>query len=271
MCPCMWVLNNVFPAHAGVFLHVTRYALLRAGIPRSRGGVSIPVVPMGYAASYSPLTRGCFLPPRIYLQDLHVFPAHAGVFLLARVFLSFCLCIPRSRGGVSAMGVPSDSPQMYSPLTRGCFCMACRIARTREVFPAHAGVFPRLQAGALQIPRIPRSRGGVSQRRPFQDQALQYSPLTRGCFQRGIKKPGWADVFPAHAGVFLPATSARMSVQCIPRSRGGVSHHHTPNNLRYGYSPLTRGCFFLLLLQPHSRYVFPAHAGVFLLQNLLVV
>ena len=220
---------------------------------------------------YSPLTRGCFFHRTTYACLYAVFPAHAGVFLCSMLSACFTLCIPRSRGGVSAWEAYESALKRYSPLTRGCFCMACRIARTREVFPAHAGVFPRLQAGALQIPRIPRSRGGVSQRRPFQDQALQYSPLTRGCFQRGIKKPGWADVFPAHAGVFLPATSARMSVQCIPRSRGGVSHHHTPNNLRYGYSPLTRGCFFLLLLQPHSRYVFPAHAGVFLLQNLLVV
>ena len=50
---------------------------------------------------------------------------------------------------------------------------------------------------------------------------------------------------------------------CIPRSRGGVSELSAQGDKYRKYSPLTRGCFPLLLDTCRGSRVFPAHAGVF--------
>ena len=75
------VRENVFPAHAGVFLGFI--------VPLAAGPVS------------SPRTRGCFHRAYRPYRDRCVFPAHAGVFLLKVLITSLLACLPRARGGVS--------------------------------------------------------------------------------------------------------------------------------------------------------------------------
>ena len=112
---------TVFPAHAGVFpaSSVVLHCIYR--IPRSRGGVSAYARGVFVEQEYSPLTRGCFQGLQEQGHAARVFPAHAGVFPTREPSHIGCLCIPRSRGGVSLSHRLNRLMVLYSPLTRGCF------------------------------------------------------------------------------------------------------------------------------------------------------
>lgn len=64
-----------------------------------------------------------------------------------------------------------------------------------------------------------------------------------------------AEVFPTRA--WPPARTS-----CLPRSRGGVSFWENPDFERDTSSPLTRGWFFVSVLESVSVGLFPARAGV---------
>ena len=53
-------IEDVFPAHAGVFLGGTTLSRLGLCLPRARGGVSSSVSSVITSALSSPRTRGCF-------------------------------------------------------------------------------------------------------------------------------------------------------------------------------------------------------------------
>ena len=158
-----------------------------------------------------------------HVENGEVFPAHAGVFLLGGVTISYRMRIPRSRGGVSIIPSVDSFLSGYSPLTRGCFRIDFFKHFRSQVFPAHAGVFPLPQEAFRSSCSIPRSRGGVSCLRREGLGYEAYSPLTRGCFHIPDHHIRIAAVFPAHAGVFLADIMDEWKEKRIPRSRGGVS------------------------------------------------
>ena len=73
-----------------------------------------------------------------------IFPAHAGVFPEESNETVHYRYLPRTRGGVSITISEDDFLNESSPHTRGCFCASSSTFRTRKIFPAHAGVFPRV-------------------------------------------------------------------------------------------------------------------------------
>ena len=173
--------ESVFPAHAGVFPDNRCRVAGERRLPRARGGVPGLGVPVYKAAPSSPRTRGCSHGTHTPLVTLSVFPAHAGVFPCWSSGASSGICLPRARGGVPASFVMNVSYSSSSPRTRGCSRTIFRIVRVDQVFPAHAGVFPR---SALTSPRqtgLPRARGGVPTRSIHAGGVQPSSPRTRGC------------------------------------------------------------------------------------------
>ena len=93
----------VFPASAGVFpTRASDFRTIR-GIPRIRGGVSLPIVKNTITLVYSPHPRGCFPAVMVGRDDPGVFPASAGVFPDAGSGQNRITGIPRIRGGVSGL------------------------------------------------------------------------------------------------------------------------------------------------------------------------
>ncbi len=70
-----------------------------------------------------------------------------------------------------------------------------------EVFPAHAGVIPRLIVSYSLLMCIPRTRGGDPINSPVMNLKISYSP--------------------AHAGVILGNSDTEIQLISIPRTRGG--------------------------------------------------
>ena len=74
------MINQVFPAYAGVFLHTQASHQVRRRLPRIRGGVSLILPAPRKVRWSSPHTRGCFPLRIIIILMTRVFPAYAGVF-----------------------------------------------------------------------------------------------------------------------------------------------------------------------------------------------
>ena len=92
-----------------------------------------------------------------------------------------------------------------------------------KIFPALAGVFPRLPRNIPKLHNLPRARGGVS-----------YGDLAGLLYEA---------IFPALAGVFLIPYMGQGGVPDLPRARGGVSGVGAGYSGTGGSSPRSRGCF----------------------------
>ena len=91
-----------------------------------------------------------------------LFPAHAGVFPAALLLPGRVVTLPRARGGISVPPNEWLSANISSPRTRGYFRVGAAGAGPDALFPAHAGVFPRLVVKLVAGSTLPRARGGIS-------------------------------------------------------------------------------------------------------------
>ena len=130
-----------------------------------------------------------------------VFPAHAGVILIAKPEVFFYHRISRTCGG--------------DPLES--LCKSCH----EKVFPAHAGVILIYCQVKNPTLRISRTCGGDPCWNQHRLGTTQYFPHMRGWSSPSIVTPWIVPVFPAHAGVILSDTSLRGVFLCISRTCGG--------------------------------------------------
>ena len=115
---------------------------------------------------------------------------------------------------------------------------------------------------------FPRARGDVPHPNTKNLCDLKFSPRTRGCSLSPTSADDTDDVFPAHAGMFPSVDVTDGSLHSFPRARGDVPAMGNAYQLAQAFSPRTRGCS---LVRPPNHFgtgVFPAHAGMFLIEPL---
>ena len=134
--------RTLFPAHAGVFPEIHMIHNHMAPLPRARGGISIVQRVIGPELVSSPRTRGYFREVCFHFGSYRLFPAHAGVFPVLSWDHNPADSLPRARGGISSAADAAGHATDSSPRTRGYFLPRRRQASSRQLFPAHAGVFP---------------------------------------------------------------------------------------------------------------------------------
>ena len=111
---------HVFPAYAGMFPLQTNDPVSCVCFPRIRGDVPPAVAEPETVASFSPHTRGCSVGKGWSETITLVFPAYAGMFLQARMYV-FCVTrFPRIRGDVPPRAGKNRTQTRFSPHTRGC-------------------------------------------------------------------------------------------------------------------------------------------------------
>ncbi len=135
--------------------------------------------------------------------------------------------------------------------------------RSRSVFPAYAGVFPRRPRRHQGHRRLPRVRGGVPASICSRSGDGSSSPRTRGCSPHHPEPRGDHRVFPAYAGVFRRCQRCRVFRSGLPRVRGGVPTTTLIALTVIASSPRTRGCSHVGDVVLDAPGVFPAYAGVF--------
>ena len=137
---------------------------------------------------------------------------------------------------------------------------------SHRVFPAQAGVFLTLPDYTVSYTSLPRAGGGVSFSHILKTCLTESSPRRRGCFQVFVLAVEEEEVFPAQAGVFPFLKRKSLPEECLPRAGGGVSNGAVCKNSCRKSSPRRRGCFSWCSIIFWVVSVFPAQAGVFLLQ-----
>ena len=134
--------DYVFPAYAGMFLSISRLAIVPFRFPRVRGDVPAKYRTGYECGRFSPRTRGCSFDRRFGGGYKLVFPAYAGMFLKGVRLRDKNRRFPRVRGDVPQSDSNFLPPRVFSPRTRGCSAAGYGGAVRYIVFPAYAGMFP---------------------------------------------------------------------------------------------------------------------------------
>ena len=189
------------------------------------------------------------------------------MFLQPLIFRSVAEGFPRARGDVPVTWKTELICYRFSPRTRGCSSFIETYEPIVRVFPAHAGMFLSRPPWAMFSACFPRARGDVPTPPTSNLYTSAFSPRTRGCCPAVYPTETVSSVFPAHAGMFLYATTGAKKHYRFPRARGDVPFLAPNGWLDYRFSPRTRGCCALYDPKAVARKVFPAHAGMFLTKH----
>ena len=223
-------LPPVFPAYAGMFLGLSSEGSSTACFPRVCGDVPVRTTVRAAAAPFSPRMRGC-----------------SPALLLA---LSVSLRFPRVCGDVPSGSSLQSGAVKFSPRMRGCSQLHRPIPRSHHVFPAYAGMFPRLSFKPIWVGSFPRIRGDVPTRGFTEAARAAFSPHTRGCSEEDLEQAQCHLVFPAYARMFPTWATTTGTWKGFPRIRGDVSMFERHGLELAVFSPHTRGCSWLPLWFP---------------------
>ncbi len=187
--PSVLIQNlGVFSAYAEVFLIEKHQHWLKKGFLRVRGGVSSRRSSSSRSRAFSPRTRRCFSDVWEIRREFFVFSAYAEVFLHQTCRSSPSRSFLRVRGGVSVLGLVPVCEPAFSPRTRRCFRRQSAWTKPSRVFSAYAEVFLFLRGLFIGPPGFLRVRGGVSHREQPAGLLRVFSPRTRRCFQRRLRR-----------------------------------------------------------------------------------
>ena len=195
---------------------------------------------------------------------LGVFPAYAGMFHSLPTLLIQRQRFPRIRGDVPAQHSSMMIRSPFSPHTRGCSPGCARSRSCLGVFPAYAGMFRLGRLPRATCTSFPRIRGDVPLARTLGVSTGRFSPHTRGCSGLLPLQAVHELVFPAYAGMFRSLTGQCCDVCGFPRIRGDVPIAAEKVESEPVFSPHTRGCSLITLVNWLAITVFPAYAGMFL-------
>ena len=146
---------------------------------------------------------------------------------------------------------------------RGCFCIGCRLSKSREVLPAYAGMFLKRSTPKALLTSSPRVCGDVSRPELFIYKSNAFSPRMRGCFRAKRVAVSLKLVLPAYAGMFPKGQEIANKIQGSPRVCGDVSKTVRNKEEKSLFSPRMRGCFRAKRVAVSLKLVLPAYAGMF--------
>ena len=175
-------------------------------------------------------------------------------------------CFPRIRGDVPPSLRHGALRRPFSPHTRGCSYIAGFKDDIAKVFPAYAGMFPANHLQSRPCGGFPRIRGDVPLHLGRHLRPLEFSPHTRGCSAQPFDVVRRVSVFPAYAGMFLIPHDGYTQAEGFPRIRGDVPLQVCYTILSIAFSPHTRGCSSAASPALICAAVFPAYAGMFLVE-----
>ena len=182
-------MDRVFPACAGMFLPSPHKISCALCFPRVRGDVPFSGLVLHQSGGFSPRARGCS-PQRMATHHLRlVFPACAGMFRIHRLVCGVNSSFPRVRGDVPIAQAFFNTSPRFSPRARGCSLMMRFHYQALLVFPACAGMFPKIMGLSVRMGSFPRVRGDVPVLQKWVDDDLTFSPRARGCSCRHPKRP----------------------------------------------------------------------------------
>ena len=160
----LWRFGRLFSAHAEVFPVLRLFTRRLATLLRARGGISTAAAEVAPVEASSPRTRRYFRekgPPPcagwLFSAHAEVFPSFGCHILSSRPLL-------RARGGISEIGEYEFSDRHSFPRTRRYFPDHGARDHRRQLFSAHAEVFPGRHRPTGAAGPLLRAYRGVSAR-----------------------------------------------------------------------------------------------------------
>ena len=163
-----WIVNfrhSVCPAHAGVYRATTGARWSNRCLPRTRGGLPSRAPTSRELYQFAPHTRGSTCGKAGRNPGHAVCPAHAGVYRFLVLQKHGLRGLPRTRGGLPYLGKVSSKVLEFAPHTRGSTFVINDNDSPDTVCPAHAGVYRAPETRQWPSASLPRTRGGLPQRR----------------------------------------------------------------------------------------------------------
>ena len=171
-----------------------------------------------------------------------VFPARAGMFRPSRAAFAASSCFPRASGDVPRWQHGNAWSASFSPRERGCSVGDSCGDVADSVFPARAGMFPKVGFDMNSSFSFPRASGDVPMGPQIFSALGKFSPRERGCSSVVLAQAETGEVFPARAGMFLSTTPGRRYARSFPRASGDVPNVCARSRARVRFSPHERGC-----------------------------
>ena len=229
--------------------------------PRIRGDIPVNVPHQEQVAQFSPRARGCSRNAAFMLAQGSVFPACAGMFPAGHPRSRSCGGFPRVRGDVPSSDKSSGLSGVFSPRARGCSSWPQPSPPFGSVFPACAGMFPRVASLEKLKDRFPRIRGDVPVIVARVFVGLEFSPHTRGCSAFVISSLPVAKVFPAYAGMSPAPGNHSNPGGCFPRMHAGMFRGPSADTSALACFPAYVGMFHGWCLRCARQRGFPCIRG----------
>ena len=231
----------LFPACAGVILVQYFLPLYLPPFPRMCGGDPLNLLKDRLEQVFSPHVRGWSKKKTKITKSVKLFPACAGVILVAETIYKPPFTFPRMCGGDPNAKQQANKNLAFSPHVRGWSRFRRKACKKQVLFPACAGVILVQEIYWWSWETFPRMCGGDPRKRMNAGKALGFSPHVRGWSRSNGKTYGFCELFPACAGVILfPYFWCFLGLP-FPRMCGDDPRFWVQENIRTCFSPHVRG------------------------------
>ena len=196
-----------------------RFCNYRKYLPRACGDVPISIDPAYKEQGFTPRLRGCTQFAVDHLQGHPIYPAPAGVYLLAVCCTDFSGDLPRACGDIPPTEYKRQHGLRFTPRLRGCTQERRASDFAAAIYPAPAGMY--LVHFSLRVLKgnLPRACGDVPYDTDNDGKLDLFTPRLRGC--TSIAKGGGPNqlAIPATWGCSY-ATPAKFANTITPRRCG---------------------------------------------------
>ncbi len=153
-------------------------------------------------------------------------------------------------------------PKAFTPHARGSTSVRYRRHCRIFVYPACAGIDPKILAEKGLLFCLPRMRGDRPSALEIVWSPSSFTPHARGSTLRRNYAQQLRDVYPACAGIDHRMQNEMPELAGLPRMRGDRPHFTTSRYSTVGFTPHARGSTHGRILRSSCGRVYPACAGI---------
>ena len=150
---------RVYPACAGIDPFGESFRGSKRSLPRMRGDRPRNSTVLRLHRLFTPHARGSTMEGRWSYYINRVYPACAGIDLSPASHLYASICLPRMRGDRPYKLICYGCGKAFTPHARGSTRCEEYVVDCTQVYPACAGIDPRVYLFRLYAPGLPRMRG----------------------------------------------------------------------------------------------------------------
>ena len=185
-----------------------------------RGDPPIPLHLSSTPRLSTPHARGSTQNKPHRWQRRSVYPACAGIHPLCVCQETPLSCLPRMRGDPPVDWIEEECGEKSTPHARGSTLLPSKGTYYIGVYPACAGIHPKIQVAYFLRLCLPRMRGDPPRLSVIDTILSASTPHARGSTIAGCLSLLHRYVYPACAGIHLMIIVSAATKKCLPRMRG---------------------------------------------------